>query len=148
MLKGSGIPLEIQSGHTETPHPSPIRLIQKRGLKSILVIVVGNLQWAKSFSLYQGAGGLGRGALATTGGFGLLREESPLLQVRRVVIDAQSSYSSGWRLLPKTKGEKVKKFILAALLAFSTVSIAYAHSGGTDSTGCHRDHQTGGRHCH
>jgi len=25
---------------------------------------------------------------------------------------------------------------------------AWAHSGGTDANGCHRDYQNGGYHCH
>lgn len=36
--------------------------------------------------------------------------------------------------------------ILAAGLAFS--SLAFAHSGGTNSYGCHTNHKTGGYHCH
>ena len=27
-------------------------------------------------------------------------------------------------------------------------SITYAHSGGTDSNGCHHDRKNGGYHCH
>lgn len=27
-------------------------------------------------------------------------------------------------------------------------SLAFAHSGGTDSNGCHTNHKTGDRHCH
>ncbi|MFT3815449.1 MAG: YHYH domain-containing protein [Acidovorax sp.] len=34
------------------------------------------------------------------------------------------------------------KTIIALILA------AFAHSGGTDSQGCHVDHRTGVRHCH
>jgi len=34
---------------------------------------------------------------------------------------------------------------IAILLA---VGFAQAHSGGTDSQGCHRDHKLGGYHCH
>ncbi|WP_156379441.1 YHYH domain-containing protein [Acidovorax sp. Root402] len=33
-------------------------------------------------------------------------------------------------------------FILCAALG------AHAHSGGTDSQGCHVDHKTGTKHCH
>ncbi|MDZ7918493.1 YHYH domain-containing protein [Rhodoferax sp.] len=35
--------------------------------------------------------------------------------------------------------------ILATLLASG---LAFAHSGGTDSNGCHTNHKTGERHCH
>lgn len=42
----------------------------------------------------------------------------------------------------------MKKLILIALLALSNMAPAFAHSGGTDSTGCHNDRQSGGRHCH
>ena len=37
---------------------------------------------------------------------------------------------------------------LCALLAFQATIPAYAHSGGTDSMGCHRESSTGTRHCH
>lgn len=40
----------------------------------------------------------------------------------------------------------MKTMILAALLMFS--GLAFAHSGGTDKNGCHRDHKTGDYHCH
>ncbi|WP_353155284.1 YHYH domain-containing protein [Herminiimonas fonticola] len=33
------------------------------------------------------------------------------------------------------------------LLAFGSAS-AFAHSGGTDSSGCHHDRKNGGYHCH
>ena len=33
-----------------------------------------------------------------------------------------------------------------AFALFST--FAFAHSGGTDSSGCHKDHKRGGYHCH
>ncbi|WP_404924889.1 YHYH domain-containing protein [Nisaea sediminum] len=43
---------------------------------------------------------------------------------------------------------KTIQFILltAALMFFSEV--ASAHSGGTDSSGCHHNRKTGGYHCH
>ncbi|WP_155399336.1 YHYH domain-containing protein [Vibrio campbellii] len=36
--------------------------------------------------------------------------------------------------------------IISLALAFSLPVMA--HSGGTDSNGCHTDHSTGTRHCH
>ena len=36
---------------------------------------------------------------------------------------------------------------LAATLSLLPL-FAHAHSGGTDSNGCHMDHKTGTRHCH
>lgn len=36
--------------------------------------------------------------------------------------------------------------LIAALLLAS--SLAFAHSGGTDSSGCHTNHKTGEYHCH
>ncbi len=39
------------------------------------------------------------------------------------------------------------KTIIAVALAFAA-SMAFAHSGGTDSSGCHHDRKTGGYHCH
>ena len=40
----------------------------------------------------------------------------------------------------------MKSFII--LLAFAITATAIAHSGGTDSSGCHNDHKRGGYHCH
>lgn len=37
---------------------------------------------------------------------------------------------------------------LLALVATSGINLAFAHSGGTDSLGCHTDHSTGIYHCH
>lgn len=38
---------------------------------------------------------------------------------------------------------------LAAILALMLASsVVLAHSGGTDSNGCHNDHKRGGYHCH
>ncbi|WP_210191828.1 MULTISPECIES: YHYH domain-containing protein [Rhizobium] len=41
---------------------------------------------------------------------------------------------------------------IAILVVWSTfslsVSAASAHSGGTDSNGCHTNHKTGDYHCH
>ena len=40
----------------------------------------------------------------------------------------------------------MKTLITIALLLAS--SLALAHGGGTDSSGCHHDRKTGGYHCH
>ncbi len=40
----------------------------------------------------------------------------------------------------------MKKLIL--LIAIICTSSAFAHSGRTDSRGCHHDHIHGGYHCH
>ena len=40
--------------------------------------------------------------------------------------------------------KKIELLIAASFLSLS----ALAHSGGTDKNGCHRDHKTGGYHCH
>jgi hypothetical protein len=42
---------------------------------------------------------------------------------------------------------KIVYLVIAAVLSFSSVT-AFAHSGGTDSKGCHTNHKTGERHCH
>lgn len=42
---------------------------------------------------------------------------------------------------------KIISLVIAAVLSFSSVA-AFAHSGGTDSKGCHTNHKTGDRHCH
>ena len=40
-------------------------------------------------------------------------------------------------------------FLFVFLIFFVLSSlVAYSHSGGTDSSGCHRQSNTGGRHCH
>jgi hypothetical protein len=41
----------------------------------------------------------------------------------------------------------MKRLAIVALLAL-TGSLALAHSGGTDSMGCHVNHKTGLYHCH
>ena len=42
----------------------------------------------------------------------------------------------------------MKKIILVLAVTFSFVSGAFAHSGGTDSNGCHTNSKTGDYHCH
>ncbi|WP_368389039.1 YHYH domain-containing protein [Stutzerimonas xanthomarina] len=42
---------------------------------------------------------------------------------------------------------KISAVIIAALIAAASAS-AFAHSGGTDSKGCHRNHKTDDYHCH
>lgn len=44
----------------------------------------------------------------------------------------------------------MKKVIaaLAAAALLASSALAFAHSGGTDSAGCHVDRKTGIRHCH
>lgn len=54
--------------------------------------------------------------------------------------DAARTYAGTWR-------NNMKKLISFAVLAVASLT-AYAHSGGTDRNGCHRDHSTGGWHCH
>lgn len=39
------------------------------------------------------------------------------------------------------------KTVIAALLVAAS-AVAFAHSGGTNSAGCHTDHKTGVYHCH
>ena len=41
----------------------------------------------------------------------------------------------------------MRKFLTAFFLV-AFFAAAFAHSGGTDSQGCHVDHKTGIRHCH
>lgn len=40
----------------------------------------------------------------------------------------------------------MKKFLILLLLGMTTTALA--HSGGTDSSGCHHDRKRGGYHCH
>jgi len=40
------------------------------------------------------------------------------------------------------------KAILTGLVMLMASTLAMAHSGGTDSQGCHVDSKTGQRHCH
>ncbi|WP_318439975.1 YHYH domain-containing protein [Photobacterium leiognathi] len=42
----------------------------------------------------------------------------------------------------------MKKIILILLVTFGIVSSALAHSGRTDSKGCHTNSKTGVYHCH
>jgi hypothetical protein len=39
------------------------------------------------------------------------------------------------------------KYAIATIIAFTGV-FAFAHSGGTDSQGCHTNSRTGAYHCH
>lgn len=39
------------------------------------------------------------------------------------------------------------KALIAIVLAAAS-ALAFAHSGGTDSSGCHNNTKTGGYHCH
>ncbi len=41
----------------------------------------------------------------------------------------------------------MKKAFLV-ILSLGIVASLFAHSGGTDSAGCHMDHKTGVYHCH
>ncbi|WP_141915449.1 MULTISPECIES: YHYH domain-containing protein [unclassified Herbaspirillum] len=40
------------------------------------------------------------------------------------------------------------KYRCLALSLLLVSALSFAHSGGTDSQGCHVDHKTGVRHCH
>lgn len=42
----------------------------------------------------------------------------------------------------------MKKLFLCAIVSLAAASAATAHSGGTDASGCHTNHKTGGYHCH
>ena len=44
----------------------------------------------------------------------------------------------------------MKTLIASVMFLFLLVSVepAFSHSGGTDSSGCHTNHQTGDYHCH
>ena len=42
----------------------------------------------------------------------------------------------------------MKKFLALALVSLGFTVAAFAHSGGTNSAGCHTDHKTGYYHCH
>ena len=50
----------------------------------------------------------------------------------------------------KTKHRKkiMKKLIAILSATLFIAGLAVAHSGGTDSAGCHYDHKRGGYHCH
>lgn len=40
------------------------------------------------------------------------------------------------------------RFLIATVAAAMMATSAFAHSGGTDSNGCHNDRKRGGYHCH
>ena len=44
--------------------------------------------------------------------------------------------------------KKPMKKIITMVMFFCLCSLAQAHSGGTDSEGCHNDRKAGTRHCH
>lgn len=43
--------------------------------------------------------------------------------------------------------KKLSAVLIAAVLALTSVA-TFAHSGGTDSKGCHHNRKTGDYHCH
>lgn len=42
----------------------------------------------------------------------------------------------------------MKKLLAIAFISMAFLSTLYAHSGRTNSQGCHNDTKTGGYHCH
>ena len=43
----------------------------------------------------------------------------------------------------------MKKIITAIIISLTLTSgVAFSHSGGTNSEGCHNDHKRGTYHCH
>lgn len=42
----------------------------------------------------------------------------------------------------------MKKIIIISLASLGLAATLFAHSGGTDSNGCHTDSKTGYYHCH
>ena len=40
------------------------------------------------------------------------------------------------------------KKVVFILLGLGFIAALFAHSGGTNSAGCHTDHRTGEYHCH
>ena len=43
---------------------------------------------------------------------------------------------------------KIIAGICVAVLIAAFATVAFAHGGGLDSSGCHNDHKRGGYHCH
>lgn len=43
--------------------------------------------------------------------------------------------------------ESPMKFVITAVIALAS-TFAFAHGGGTDSSGCHTNSKTGSYHCH
>ena len=54
--------------------------------------------------------------------------------------------TAAWLHSRHIESEPMKTIIAIAITL--AASFAQAHSGGTDSLGCHNDHKTGGYHCH
>lgn len=59
-----------------------------------------------------------------------------------------SGEESGLRHVPEQPKDVKMKKLLAVLCAALMAGAVFAHSGGTDSQGCHYDRKTGIRHCH
>ena len=59
-----------------------------------------------------------------------------------------SGEESGRRHVPEQPKDVKMKKLLAVLCAALMVGAVFAHSGGTDSNGCHHDRKNGGYHCH
>ena len=65
---------------------------------------------------------------------------------RSQTLAEQIAHTTTLRAL-SNRGDDMKK--IAVLIAALCMSCgALAHSGGTDRNGCHRDHKSGGSHCH
>lgn len=47
----------------------------------------------------------------------------------------------------RNKGMKLK-ITIVLLALFGALGPSFAHSGGTDASGCHYNHKTGDYHCH
>lgn len=42
----------------------------------------------------------------------------------------------------------MRTVLVGVIIAIVSTNYAFAHSGGTDANGCHKNHKTGVYHCH
>jgi hypothetical protein len=49
---------------------------------------------------------------------------------------------------PRTSVVTIMNKMLLSFVLAASFGLAFAHSGGTDSKGCHHDTRTGTYHCH
>lgn len=71
-------------------------------------------------------------------------EEAASLNVLRSLALTQDHFEN----LSIKEETHMKTLVALALALVLAASMAFAHSGGTDSSGCHHERKTGGYHCH
>ena len=89
-------------------------------------------------------------SVATSMQLGEKSNTSPYAACIRPIVDLMAIWEYAAVEHYSKEATIMKLLAMAATVAFlvwSTIP-AQAHSGGTNSSGCHHNHKTGGYHCH